>query len=170
LNKRNQKRSQSPSPLERGGGEVLNIGVIGAGGFAAFAIKAFLQLQFEKGEINLYEWIPVKMKLNGLLQKDHLKRLEELMGNLSVVHLDKPSVTDQKVQGRFNDIFFNEHVTIEYGNASEKQNRYSNMLIAMMQDQWNWIKDQSHERIIDDNNAVNSLRMAEQATEIAQKF
>ena len=40
----------------------------------------------------------------------------------------------------------------------------------MLTDQWNWIKDRNHERIIDGSNAVESLRMAEQATKIAQNF
>jgi len=53
-------------------------------------------LTFEKGEINLYEWIPVKLKLTGLLQKQHLKRLEELMVKPSVVQHDKPSSKKKK--------------------------------------------------------------------------
>jgi hypothetical protein len=44
------------------------------------------------------------------------------------------------------------------------------MVTAMMQDQWNWINNRNHKRIIDDSNATNSLKMAERATQIAQKF
>jgi hypothetical protein len=40
----------------------------------------------------------------------------------------------------------------------------------MMQDQWNWINNRNHKRITDDNNAIESLRMAEQATQMAQKY
>lgn len=132
--------------------------------------KQELRLQFERGEINLYEWIPVKMKLNGLLQKYHLRRLEELMENLSVVQLDEPSVAGKKVKGRLKEITFNDHVIIEYGKASDKQDRYSSMVTAMMQDQWTWINDRNHTRIIDDRNAIDSLRMAEQATRMAQNL
>ncbi|MDQ3683323.1 MAG: Gfo/Idh/MocA family oxidoreductase [Bacteroidota bacterium] len=132
--------------------------------------KQELRLQFEKGEINLYEWIPVQMKLSGLLQKHHVKRLEESLENLSVVNLDEPAVADKKVKGRFKEIIFNEYVAIEYGKASDKQARYSKMVTAMMQDQWNWINDPNHKRIIDDTNAIESLRMAEQATQMAQKY
>ena len=131
--------------------------------------KQELRLQFEKGEINLYEWIPVQMKLTGLLQKHHLKRLGEFLENLSV-HLAETSVADRKVKGRFKEIVFNDHVTINYGKASDKQDCYSRMVTAMMQDQWNWINNRNHKRIIDDSNATNSLKMAERATQIAQKF
>jgi predicted dehydrogenase len=129
-----------------------------------------MRLQFERGDITLYEWIPVRIKLHGLLQREQLKDIGNMLENLSVVHHTEPSVTNQKVQGRFTEIIFNDHVTIEYGNISEKQNRYRQMLTAMLQDQWDWIKDHNHIRIIDDNNAIESLRMAEKATEIAQKF
>jgi len=129
-----------------------------------------MRLQFERGDITLYEWIPVRIKLHGLLQREQLKDIGNMLENLSVVHHTEPSLTNQKVQGRFTEIIFNDHVTIEYGNISEKQYRYRQMLTAMLQDQWDWIKDHNHIRIIDDNNAIDSLRMAEQATEIALKF
>jgi hypothetical protein len=40
----------------------------------------------------------------------------------------------------------------------------------MLSDQWKWIKDRSHKRIINESNAVESLRMAEEATQIAKKI
>ena len=132
--------------------------------------KQELRLQFERGEINLYEWIPVKLKLTGLLRKEHLKSIGKIMNDLSTIHHGEPSIADQKVQGRFIDIIYHDHVTIEYGNVLEKQNRYREMLTAMITDQWNWIKDRNHKRIIDDKNAVDSLRIAEQATKIANEF
>ena len=50
MNKHNQNKSQNlhgkivPSPSESDWGEALNIGIVGAGGFAAFAAKAFLAI------------------------------------------------------------------------------------------------------------------------------
>ena len=41
---------------------------------------------------------------------------------------------------------FDVHVTIEYGNVADKQNRYQQMVSAMITDQWNWIKDHTHMR------------------------
>ena len=128
-----------------------------------------LRLQFEKGDITLYEWIPVKMKLHGLLKKEQLKTLQELLGSFSTVehNLNKP---EQKMSGRFSDLSSDDLVIIEYGSSAEKQNRYQQMLTDMLQDQWSWIRNNDHIRTIDDNNAVESIRMAEHAKEIAQKF
>jgi len=128
-----------------------------------------MRLQFERGEITLYEWVPVKMKLHGLLQKKDLEKLEEMIGDLTLSHNDNFS-ENKKAKGRFKNIFYDDHVTIEYADNSDKQSRYQQVLTAMFQDQWNWIKDHNHVRVIDDNNAVDSTRMAEQATQIAQYF
>lgn len=129
-----------------------------------------MRLQFERGDITLYEWIPVRMKLNGLFKKEQLKTLHELIGSFSIVEHNNTDQTDKKVRGKFSEIIFDDHVTIECGSSSEKQNRYQQMLAEMLHDQWSWIRNNDHIRTIDDNNAVESIRMAEHAKAIAQKF
>ncbi len=123
-----------------------------------------MRLQFERGEITLYGWIPIKMRLHGLLQKGQLNRVQEITGKASVTHHHKPGEKDQKVKGRFRELAFGDHITMEYENARGKQGLYRQMLMDMISDQWAWIKDRKHIRVIDDRNAVESLRMAEDAT------
>jgi predicted dehydrogenase len=129
-----------------------------------------MRLLFERGEITLYEWIPVKMKLHGLVKDEQLKFLKEIIGESSAIYNDHAQTKNKAVKGRFTEINFDNEITLECGNAEEKQNRYQQLLTSMITDQWNWIKDHNHKRIIDGSNAVESLRMAEQATNIAQKF
>jgi predicted dehydrogenase len=128
-----------------------------------------MRLQFERGEITLYEWIPVKMKLHGLLRKKDLVTLKEIPGELNFLHNDNSS-GNKRVRGRFTDIVYDDHITFEYEDKSGKQGRYREMLTAMLQDQWAWIRNHQHARVIDDNNAVESIRMAEQATKMAQYY
>lgn len=128
-----------------------------------------MRLQFERGDVRMYGWIPVRMKLHGLLQKKQLERLGEMVPNLSIAHHNGSWSANQKVRGRFTDISFDHHVTLEYGNISEKQSRYQEMLVAMILDQWKWINDHNHIRVIDDSNALQSLKMAEEATRIAHR-
>ena len=127
-----------------------------------------MRLEFERGEITLYEWIPVKMKLHGLLTTTQIKRLNELMNELSVTERTT-NPGNKNVKGRFSDITFDEHITIEFGNENLKQDRYQELLVSMLADQWDWIKDRDHQRVIDDNNAVESLRIAEKATAVARQ-
>ena len=128
-----------------------------------------MRLLFERGEITLYEWVPVSMKLHGLFTNEQLKALQDLIGPCTIVK--HPAETSgKKVMGRFTEIIFDQQVTIQYGSNSEKQHRYQQLLKDMLQDQWSWIKDKSHKRIINDTNAVESVRMAEAAHAIAQLF
>lgn len=139
-----------------------------------------MRLQFERGDISLYEWVPVKIRLHGLLQEEQLEKLiGDLPGFSIIEHSSQDSGSDyasqvtkgpvsmaknQKVKGRFKDIDFDHFVTLEQGNSADKQNRYEQLLVSMIKDQWRWIKDNSVIRVIDDNNAVESLRMAETAS------
>ena len=129
-----------------------------------------IRLEFERGDISLYGWIPVKIRLHGLFKKEDLQVLDKIMRPLLIVehnHADQPN---KKVRARFRDIIFDSHATIEYGSDTGKQDRYQQVLTAMLCDQWTWIRNNEHIRIIDDNNAVESIRMAEHAREIAQKL
>jgi predicted dehydrogenase len=128
-----------------------------------------MRLQFEQGDITLYGWIPVKMRLHGLMKKETLERIHEWLGVFSVVH-QNAGTGEKKVRGRFRDIVFDTHTTLEFGNASSKQDRYEELLMAMIKDQWDWIRDRKHIRVIDERNAVQSLKMAEAAKRIAQKL
>jgi predicted dehydrogenase len=129
-----------------------------------------MRLLFEHGEITLYEWVPVKIKLHGLVNDDELKSLKELIGEVDVIYHNKKQAGNRTVMGRFTEINFDNEITLECGHAADKQNRYQELLKSMLTDQWNWIKDHNHKRIIDGNNAVESLRTAEQATKIAVQF
>ncbi len=76
----------------------------------------------------------------------------------------------QKPGGRFYDLIYDDHATIEFGTILEKQNCYQQMLEDMIVDQWQWIKDHKPICVIDSNNAIDSLKIAEEATDIAEKF
>ncbi len=106
-----------------------------------------MRLQFEKGDITLYEWVPVKMRLYGLLAEDGIARLKKQPGYLQMIG--------------------GEVAEFEFGNGEQKLDRYVELLKTMLTDQWEWIADRRHVRVIDDQNAVDSLRMAEEATRMA---
>ncbi len=129
-----------------------------------------MRLLFEKGEITLYEWVPVKMELHGLFKNEDIKRLKSIIGEPESIYNTDMKTNSNKTRGRFAAISFDEEITLEFGNAAEKQIRYQQMLTDMLTDQWNWIKSRDHKRIITDDNAVESIRMAEQANQMSQKF
>ena len=123
-----------------------------------------LRLLFEHGEITLYGWVPVKIKLHGLLRSGEMTKLKHLLPASSVVHHKEPGTAPHTVKAQG----FENHITLEYENMAGKQQLYADMLKDMISDQWHWIRDRRHVRIIDGSNAVLSTRMAEQATEFSQ--
>ncbi|MEO7174787.1 MAG: hypothetical protein ABIV51_03065 [Saprospiraceae bacterium] len=46
--------------------------------------------------------------------------------------------------------------------------RYGELVRDLLIDQWTWSRDRSHRRLIDDTNAIESLRMAEAANKFAK--
>jgi predicted dehydrogenase len=126
-----------------------------------------MRLLFEHGEITMYEWVPVKLKLHGLVDKASLARLQEITVELTLIHQSGIAETNHLVKGRFKDIPFDEHITLEYAHVQGKQQLYQEMLTAMITDQCAWIKDKTVSRMIDSSNAIASLAVAEQATQMA---
>jgi predicted dehydrogenase len=129
-----------------------------------------MRLQFEKGDISLFEWVPVKLRLHGLLKTEQLEKLKAMMPDCLITQNGKLPGGNQKVRGRFQDLNFGHHVSLEHGNSADKQNRYQQLLISMIKDQWAWILDDSVVRVINDRNAIDSLRLAETARNAARQF
>lgn len=142
-----------------------------------------MRLQFEKGDITLYEWVPVKIKIHGLFHEEQIEKLMMDFPGCSITEYVKQEpdsdfssliavqgtsqTVHQEATGRFKRVGFDRLISLEYGNSAEKKDRYEQLLISMINDQWNWILDNSLSRIIDETNAVESLRIAEEATKKA---
>ena len=145
-----------------------------------------MRLQFEKGDVTLYGWIPVRLQLSGLLDVDVIAELKAMMPGAAVKILDpaeveiaSPSLAAddgpakpgaRSVKGRFKHIDFDHHVSIAHGDDSEKMGVYADLLRKMIIDQRAWILDNSVERVTSEENAVESLRIAQAATKAANKF
>ncbi|HET7000463.1 MAG TPA: Gfo/Idh/MocA family oxidoreductase [Puia sp.] len=128
-----------------------------------------LRLLFEHGEITLYGWVPVKIKLHGILRAGQMQKLKTLLPEASLVHHKDSGSAPQKLKAGFTASDYENHITLEYENMAGKQHLYADMLKDMISDQWKWIMDRRHVRVIDGENAVLSTRMAEEATEFSQR-
>jgi predicted dehydrogenase len=128
-----------------------------------------LRLQFERGDITLYEWVPVQMKLHAILGKKDIENLKGLSADIVVKPMNG-NLTHDAVKGRFKIINYDEQIIAEAGDRNEKQKRYEEILIAMLSDQWSWINNRNHKREVDAENAVESVRLAERATLLANNI
>ena len=128
-----------------------------------------LRLQFDRGDITLYEWIPVKIRIHGLFTSAQMDQLMQIFPDAIVETSDEYS-TPGKVRGKFREIKYDVLATITSGDISDKMERYEQLVMSMITDQWAWIRDPSHKRIIDETNAVDSLRIAEEASKKAARY
>lgn len=129
-----------------------------------------LRLQFDRGDITLYEWVPVKIRIHGLFSKEQFEKINQHFPIASIEVNESPAGQDQHVTGKFKDIAYDALMTITSGDIKDKMERYEQLVISMLEDQWAWIRDHSHPRKIDDTNAVESLRIAEAATFESKKY
>jgi predicted dehydrogenase len=129
-----------------------------------------MRLEFERGDISLYEWVPVRIKLYGVLQPGELKTLQEIFPATATLHRHDPGSGQQELKGRFTATLAADHITLNYENRLGKQNLYQQMLQSMLTDQLAWVRSPDHVRVIDDNNALESLQLAEEASRMAKNF
>ncbi len=118
-----------------------------------------IRLVFEKGNINLYEWVPNKMKIEAILTKEDLEILESLISPIEITIKEKYSVDEKKSLGRFKVISSDFKVEILHQGDS-KMTTYQNLVANLFADQMKWIKNPGHDRIITEENALNSLQIA----------
>ncbi|MEA3479191.1 MAG: Gfo/Idh/MocA family oxidoreductase [Bacteroidota bacterium] len=127
-----------------------------------------LRLEFERGDITLYEWIPTKMRLYGLLSNAELNRLKEIFGDAEINHLESFE-QNTRFRGRFKEHIADHEIQLMAGTDAQKFNRYQEMLTAMFADQLKWVANPDHHRTISGMNGYTSLKMAEKANQIAIK-
>jgi predicted dehydrogenase len=126
-----------------------------------------IRLVFEKGNINLYEWVPNKMKMEAILTKQDLEAMESFISPIEISIKETYSGDEKKARGRFKDISSDLKVEIVH-QGSSKMATYRRLVADLFADQLKWIADPGHERIITEENAFNSLQMAVEAHQSAE--
>jgi predicted dehydrogenase len=127
-----------------------------------------MRLQFERGEVTLSEWVPTRLTLNALCSVSELDFLRQLFpaSNISIVERPKGELS----HGRFREINYQYKVMLETNDEVQKQTLYKELVRRMLEDQLQWLRNRSHKRKIDQDNAVDSLRVAYLAEAIAHRI
>ena len=125
-----------------------------------------LRLQFERGEITLYDWVPTRLTMTAICTIEDFVFFKSKFraANIRVVEkFDKPKI----VNGRFKDIVISYKIMVETIDTVQKQDLYQYLVKSMFQDQLDWIHNPQHARRITEENAVTSLAMAVEADQNA---
>jgi predicted dehydrogenase len=128
-----------------------------------------LRLTFERGDIIMEEWVPTRLRLHGLTSEDTRKRLAAIFPHALIQSRHEIPLSAQPLHGRHRRFEADQHTQLREKEAPDKQALYGNMLTAMLADQTAWIHDPGHIRVISGENGRESVRMAEEATALAEK-
>jgi predicted dehydrogenase len=127
------------------------------------------RLVFERGDLRLEEWVPVRAYIHAVANEQQTRALMELFPG---ARLDIPRLyggKERSSRGRHKDLDVYQIVNITYGLETDKMSRYGELLRDMLRDQVRWIHDRAHVRKLTDDNGRESLAMAVDATRLADK-
>jgi predicted dehydrogenase len=128
-----------------------------------------LRLVFERGDVRLDEWIPVRAKVTALADEAQTRALCALFPGSRVDVLATYGPRDRACRGRHKDIDAFQLVELQFGLGGHKMVRYGELLRAFLADQVAWIRDRSHPRRITQANGRNSLDTAVEAARLARE-
>jgi hypothetical protein len=77
--------------------------------------------------------------------------------------------TDRTCHGRGKDIDAYQVIDLSFGDGQAKSPLYGRLLRAMMQDQVDWIRDRTHQRVVTEANGRDSLATACAADALARQ-
>lgn len=128
-----------------------------------------MRLQFERGEITLFEWVPTRLVLNCICTDDELDRLQAIFP-AAAIDLTSQADGPSDVRGRGKAFGYRHRVRLETDVHQSKTDLYEGLLRRMFDDQLSWIEHRSRVRRIDAGNAIRSVEVAEQAEAMAVRF
>jgi predicted dehydrogenase len=126
-----------------------------------------MRLVFERGSVDLDEWVPTRATVDALLDAGGLKRLREIAPGPEPVAVEEYSGEARRCTGRHKELEVDGRYLVTLEGGADKLGLYGHVLRALMADQLNAVADPGHPRRVDEGNGVRSLEMAAEATRLA---
>lgn len=122
-----------------------------------------MRLQFERGDVTLFEWVPTRLVLKAACSNDEAEQLKRIFPS-ATIESGYRADTLQTARGRCKPVEFHRTITLDTGELQAKSDVYEGLVGAMFDDQLAWLKNRSHQRKIDAGNAVDSVAVAQRAS------
>lgn len=130
--------------------------------------RQHFRLLFERGEIDLFEWIPVRAVVRGIVNEAETRELMEILPGSRLDALATYGGDARHAVGRHKQIDVYQSIELRNGSDADKMKRYCELLRAMFRDQLAWVFDRTHQRVITERNGRDSLAMASTARFLSQ--
>lgn len=127
------------------------------------------RLLFERGDITLDEWVPVRARVRATVNEEQTRTLADIFPGSRLDVLKTWGGADRVARGRFKALDIAQQVELHHDAGGDKMRRYCSLLRDFFTDQIAWIRDRSHVRKITEQNGRDSLLPAEVATGMAHR-
>lgn len=125
------------------------------------------RLLFERGDLTLEEWVPVRARVRAAVSEEQTRVLMDLFPGATLDVFKVYGGREREARGRHRSLDVYQQIEIRYGLGQDKLQRYCEILRAMFSDQVAWIRDRSHLRRVAERNGRDSVAVAAAATALA---
>jgi hypothetical protein len=125
------------------------------------------RLLFERGDITLEEWVPVRARVRGVVNEEQTRALLEIFPGARLDVLKSFGGQERVAHGRHKKWDISQQIDLSYGLGDEKMRRYGELLRKVFADQMAWLGSRAHVRLINEQNGLDSLRLAAVASAMA---
>jgi predicted dehydrogenase len=128
-----------------------------------------LRLVFERGDVQLEEWIPVRARIHALVDEADTRALCELFPGSKLDMTTWYMGKDRLCSGRHKALDVYQMVEMKYGQDDLKMHRYGDLVRSLLADQLAWLENRSHVRRITELNGRDALAVATKADSLAHR-
>lgn len=122
-----------------------------------------MRLVFERGSIALDEWVPIRLRMDAILDERSIDALRQLMPGARVITEEKYAGGARQVTSRHKSYFVDRRVSVNYDLGLDKLDLYGHVLRELLAEQLASIDHPRRKRRITAENGVTSLELAVEA-------
>ncbi len=126
-----------------------------------------MRLVFERGELQLFDWVPTHGVVRGLVDDAGQAMLMQMLPQANACPLERYEGTQQRLLGRFKPFEASAYVEITFTTGLDKLGIYGKVVGDLAADQIAWIRESTHVRRLTEADSVASVMMACAADEMA---
>jgi predicted dehydrogenase len=128
-----------------------------------------LRLVFERGDVRLDEWVPVRATLRALVTESELRTLRELFPGAQVDIAHDYEGSDRHCGGRHRHFEAHQMIDLRFGYDHHKMTRYGELVRDLLTDQLTWVGDRTHVRRLTERDGREAVAMAVAADDLAHR-
>jgi hypothetical protein len=107
--------------------------------------------------------------VNGLVDEEKINHLKELCPNGDITILDELAEHKQSMLGRGKSIIARKSIQLRYQTPRKKMEVYAEAVRNLLTDQIQYIRNRNHQRVVNEKNGLNALKLALDATHLTKQ-